>query len=317
MCIAIYKPMGVEFPYKRTLKRCFMKNPDGAGFMVANGSVVEIHKGFMGFRSFWRALRSARIVYGDDVAYVMHFRISTQGGVRQDGCHPFPLSKDMGDLRKLDTYSDIGVAHNGVIDLCTDWSSTYSSYYTRYGSAKKQVDYSDTMKFITEYLSLIIRDRDYYKHQDTLDLIAKLCDSRLAILDASGHCELIGKGWEQDHGVWYSNGGYKEDAKTARTTYTYTYDSKDKSDDDKWSDANSYSGYKWSYDDDSVFDSDGRLIGYEDPYDWYLGADGMYDFSQTDCPATIDGDDSYCGDCKHLLDCWDFAKYAQKSDDMN
>ena len=115
MCIAVYKPMGADFPVKRVLKRCFYKNPDGAGFMVANGSAVEIHKGYMGFRSFWKALREVRYKYGDDKAYVMHFRISTQGGVRQDGCHPFPLSKDMSDLRRLDCEADIGVAHNGIL----------------------------------------------------------------------------------------------------------------------------------------------------------------------------------------------------------
>ena len=121
--------------------------------MVANESSVEIHKGYMGFRSFWRALRTARTLYGDNAAYVMHFRISTQGGVRQDGCHPFPLSKNMDDLRKLDTYADIGIAHNGIIDLCSDWGSTYASYYSKYSAVKKSVDYSDTMKFITDYLS--------------------------------------------------------------------------------------------------------------------------------------------------------------------
>ena len=208
MCIAVYKPAGVGFPVKRVLKRCFYKNPDGAGFMVANGTEVEISKGYMGFRSFWKALREARERCGDDKAYVMHFRISTQGGIRQDGCHPFPLSKNMDDLRKLRSTADIGIAHNGIIDLFTDWSS-YAYYYSKSYSAKKQLDYSDTMKFITEYLSLIIHDRDYYKDNDTLDLIEKLCGSRLAILDGSGHCELIGYGWECNEGVWYSNGTYK------------------------------------------------------------------------------------------------------------
>ena len=305
MCIAVYKPAGVDFPVKRVLKRCFYKNPDGAGFMVADGNQVEIHKGYMGFRSFWKALRQVRERCGDDKAYVMHFRISTQGGIRQDGCHPFPLSKDMADLRKLHSTADIGIAHNGIIDLCTDWSS-YAYYYSKNYSTKKQLDYSDTMKFITEYLSLIIHDRDYYKDNDTLDLIEKLCGSRLAILDGSGHCELIGYGWECNEGVWYSNGTYKLPEVTVKndttstaitTTSTYNYNL----DDNYWE-----SWYEERY---------GRNFeewDYKDPYDPYsdyLDEDGLYDFSQSDCPATVDNDDSYCGDCKQLCECWRAYSY--------
>lgn len=302
MCIAVYKPMGTDFPVKKVLKRCFYKNPDGAGFMVATGSEVIIHKGYMGFRSFWKALREARMEYGDDKAYVMHFRISTQGGVRQDGCHPFPLSKQMSDLRLLHSVTDIGVAHNGIIDLCTDWGSSYSYYYTRSYSAHKQVDYSDTMKFITEYLSLIIHNIDYYKDDDTIDLIDKLVGSRLAILDYTGHCELIGSGWECCDGVWYSNSSYKLPELPAKTE-TAVVESKPSTllNDSYWE--NWYEErYGKGFDD---FD-------YKDPYDPYsdyLDDEGMYDFSQSDCPATLDNDDSYCADCKQLCQCWHITEY--------
>lgn len=303
MCIAVYKPMGTEFPYKRTLKRCFYKNPDGAGFMVANGTEVEIHKGFMGFRSFWKSLREARAKYGDDKAYVMHFRISTQGGIRADGCHPFPLSKDMDSLRKLDTVADIGIAHNGIIDLCTDWSSAYSQYYQR-SYARKAVDYSDTMKFITEYLSLIIHDRDYWMDRDTITLIDKLCDSRLAILDGSGHCELIGSGWECSEGVWYSNSGYKETtekkvvvckANDATTSECYT--------------GNGQYSY-W----DNWYDNYRYGDGFDDPYSAYLQPDGMYDFSQSDCPATLEGDFTYCPECIHQYSCWNYDEKVENDE---
>ena len=156
MCIAIYKPMGVEFPSKKILKTCFNNNPHGAGFMVATGDKIMIHKGFMEFSDFWRALKKSRSIYDSASAYVMHFRISTQGGVRRDGCHPFPLSGDMEELRKLDTECEIGIAHNGIISLTSKG----------YG---KDIDYSDTMKFITDYLSLIIKDRGYFKDDDTVE----------------------------------------------------------------------------------------------------------------------------------------------------
>lgn len=316
MCIAVYKPMGKDFPVKRVLKRCFYKNPDGAGFMVATGSEVIIHKGYMGFRSFWKALREARMEYGDDKAFVMHFRISTQGGIRQDGCHPFPLSKQMSDLRMLHSTTDIGIAHNGIIDLCTDWSSTYSYYYSRSYSARKQVDYSDTMKFITEYLSLIIHDKNYYEDDDTIELIDKLVGSRLAILDYTGHCELIGSGWECSEGVWYSNGTYKEPAVTPKSDSKGSGDTVTTSITDYI--CKSYSDNPWKtskcYDDDywETWYEERYGTGFEDyeykdphdPYSDYLDEEGLYDFSQTDCPATLDNDDSYCADCKQLCQCW-------------
>lgn len=283
MCIAIYKPIGTEFPSKRTLRTCFDNNPHGAGYMVATGDRIIIHKGFMGFRSFWKSLRSTREKYGTDRAYVMHFRISTQGGIREDGCHPFPLSKSMDDLRMLDTTADIAVAHNGIISLC-------SSY-------KKGLDYSDTMKFITEYLSLIIKDADYYKDADALKLIEKLCGSRLAILDKSGHCELIGSGWSAENGVWYSNTSYKPlytkaksgTTKSSATTYSYTY--KPTATPKTW----------WG----DAWDDDEYIYAMYEEYDACRSADGVYDFGNK-CPELELGDSSYCEFCRSYETCFGF-----------
>ena len=266
MCIAIYKPKGVEFPSKSTLKTCFKNNQDGAGFMVATGKQVIISKGHMGFTSFWKALRASREKYGDDKAYVMHFRISTQGGVRQDGCHPFPLSNSMSEMRKLNNVCEIGIAHNGIISLTS-------------GGYSKKVDYSDTMKFITEYLSLIIKDKNYYKDKDTLNLIDKLCGSRLAILDSRGHCELIGDGWQADGGVWYSNDSYLPATERYFPTPTMYGD---------WSDY-------WT---DEYIDT--RYEQYED----FLNKDGLYEFSEEDCPTIELGDASYCDMCTNYMKCY-------------
>ena len=271
MCIAIYKPKGVDFPSKSTLKTCFTNNNDGAGFMVATGKRVYISKGYMGFTSFWKALRSYREKYGDDKAFVLHFRISTMGGVRQDGCHPFPLSSKMNDMRKLDTSCDIGVAHNGIISLTS--------------TGKGNVDYSDTMKFITEYLSLIIKDKHYYKDEDKINLIEKLCGSRLAILDGTGHCELIGTGWSADNGVWYSNDSYKPYAERYYFPTVYgTWDDYATSSDSYWT--SKYGTTVW------------------DEYDEYLNYDGYYEFNVHNCPMAELGDDSYCELCTNILNCF-------------
>ncbi len=279
MCIAIYKPMSVDFPSKKLLKTCFENNPDGAGFMVADGKNVVIHKGYMGFRSFWKALRNARSEYGDDKAFVMHFRISTQGGVRQDGCHPFPLSGNMDDMRLLDAKCDVGIAHNGIISLCS----------TGYRNSK--VDYSDTMAFITEYLSLIIKDNDYYKDADKLTLIDKLCGSRLAILDKKGHCELIGSGWSRVNGVWYSNDSYKTRIYAPITQTSY------------YSSLYDWSNSKTSWE-DVLNEEDKYLAQMYELYDSCICEDGLYDFSEVGCPCEDIGDASYCDYCKGYVKCY-------------
>lgn len=222
MCIIIYKPTGEKFPSKKTLKRCFEANPHGAGLMVADGEYVHIRKGLMSFTAFYKALQKTRQKYGDNAAYVLHFRISTQAGIRADNTHPFPLSSDMAALRELSTVTPIGIAHNGIISL------------TSYGGYFKQITYNDTMLFITDYLSLIIQSLDYYKDKKTLKLIERLCGSRLALLDGGGHCELIGNGWTKDGGVWYSNSSYKTTTATKKATYTPLYDWED--DEDEYAD---------------------------------------------------------------------------------
>lgn len=272
MCIAIYKPIGVEFPSKRRLNTCFKNNPHGAGFMVATGDKVIIHKGFMEFNDFWKALKDARSKYEDTSAFVMHFRISTQGGVRQDGCHPFPLSGDMGELRKLDTECEIGIAHNGIISLTSKG----------YG---KDIDYSDTMKFITDYLSLIIKDKGYFKDDDTLELIDRLCGSRLAILDGRGHCELIGRGWTLVDGVWYSNDSYMERTVKATSYYPSLYD--------------------WGKSDLPWWEQYEVEEPFEEPYDDYINVNGLYEFPIGECPAYEIGDASYCDLCTRYEKCYE------------
>jgi predicted glutamine amidotransferase len=159
------------------------------------------------------------IRYSKDTDFVMHFRISTQGGVNKQCCHPFPLSRKMDDLKCTRAKSKIGIAHNGIIDLTTEYGYT----------AKATITYSDTMKFITDYLSLIIKDRFFYKDDDMLELIARLADSKLAIMDETGHTTLIGE-FEKCNGVYYSNEYYKTE-RYRRAVVRYT--TVDKEDDDK------------------------------------------------------------------------------------
>lgn len=256
MCIIVYKPKGASLPSKKTLKQCFNNNADGAGFMLAKNGEVLINKGFFKFDDFYKKLTAIK----EDVPMVLHFRITTQGGVRADCCHPYPLSDNMHELRRLNTTAEVGVAHNGIISL----TSTYN-----------KVDYNDTMRFITDYLTLIIDKKsrfNYYKDDNKITLINRLIgSSRLAILDKNEHCELIGDGWLQDSGCYYSNGSYK--STTTKKTKKIT----------------SYSSYSWDY---------------FDEWEAYLNTKtGLYEFSGV-CPYTIDGDANYCDECVNNAKCW-------------
>lgn len=258
MCIIVYKKAGAKMPEKATLKQCFEHNPDGAGYMFNLGGQVFIRKGFQTFKAFWDSLSSIVEKYGENPAFVLHFRISTQAGTRQDCTHPFPLSDKMEDLRKLRTNCNIGIAHNGIISL------TSSSYV-------KTITYSDTMKFITDYLTLIIKDKEYYKNADTVKLITRLADSRLAILDGDGTCNLIGSGWIEDGGIWYSNTSYKAPKYVGKYYGAYYDYLEDEEDSDK--------------------------------YDIYIRHDGYYHFPSGYCPFYVEGDTSYCCACADCDKC--------------
>ena len=319
MCIIAYKPLNVAFPEEAILQNCFNNNDHGAGFMYAFEGSVHIHKGYETFEKFMAALNKARAVTGDKVPYVMHFRIATQG---YDKCmtHPFPLSSKMQNLKRLHYKCNIGVAHNGILDITSDGAKTYS----------------DTMKFITDYLSNIIQSYDWYKNKRNKKLIEYLIDgSRLAILDRNNHCELMGKGWEKDNGIYYSN-----------HTWAYSKYAGFSS-----ASANGYYGRAWwDYDDDYddfVWDKDKRTYvrkstlkssgttapassagdkktdtavsaGTQKPVDldldpwrnYWWSEKQVYDFDEDFCPVSVDNDDSYCNKCANCAYCSNVA--AQK-----
>lgn len=195
MCIICYKPKNKPFPNKQTIKAMFENNPDGAGYMYSDAGKVHIRKGFTTLQAFRASLDATREKIGDAAAFVLHFRISTQAHGRVDCTHPFPLSAKMDELRKLKTACDVGIAHNGIIQL------TSKGY-------NKTITYSDTMEFITDYLSLILTQPRAPKDAGVITLINRLCGGRLAILDAKGNCTLTGSGWVNVDGVYYSNTSY-------------------------------------------------------------------------------------------------------------
>lgn len=117
MCIAIVKPRGATIP-KENLEECFRINDDGAGFAVwvkvGNRYTVEVRKGFFTFDDFWAAWSK----YGPEYKALLHFRISTHGGISKDNCHPFLVKN--GDRT-------MAVIHNGVLGAFTRLTDTTKS----------------------------------------------------------------------------------------------------------------------------------------------------------------------------------------------
>lgn len=192
MCIICVSPAGVKQPNVKTLRTMFNRNPHGAGYMFARDGKVTIHKGFMDFDDFFRAVRAERFTKADSVVY--HFRISTQAGVNPEMTHPFPLSNQPRRMRALDLSCKCGIAHNGIIMLTTDPTNT---------------KYSDTAIFITDYLATMIHKPADLRNQGLLDHIYKLAKSKFAIMDAGGYVATVGE-FINESGLLFSNGSYHE-----------------------------------------------------------------------------------------------------------
>lgn len=190
MCIICVSKSGVRQPGEAAIRTMFLRNPHGAGYMVARGGRVVIHKGFMHLADYLRAIREEHFTAADSVVY--HFRISTQAGVNPEMTHPFPLSNQPARMRRLDLTCRCGVAHNGVIRLTSDPDNTR---------------YSDTAIFITGYLSQIIRRRSDLRDQRVLDHIFQIARSKFAIMDGSGYVATVGN-FINERGLLYSNASY-------------------------------------------------------------------------------------------------------------
>ena len=192
MCIICVSKSGVRQPGEAAIRAMFLNNPHGAGYMVARGGRVEIHKGFMRLDEYLRAIRKECFTPQDSVVY--HFRISTQAGVNPEMTHPFPLSNQPGRLRSLDQSCRIGVAHNGIIRLTSDPNNKR---------------YSDTAIFVADYLSQILHTRADLRDRRKLSVVYQLAQSKFAIMDGGGYVATVGA-FIHERGLLFSNGSYRE-----------------------------------------------------------------------------------------------------------
>lgn len=191
MCIIAASPKGAPQPSMDALRRMFLNNPHGAGYMVARDGYVDISKGYMDWQSFSRAIRYES--FGPQDAVVYHFRISTQAGVNPYMTHPFPISADITNSRLLELRCHIGAAHNGIIKLTTDPTDK---------------TYSDTAHYVAEFLAYLVRDEEDMANPDILSAIERTTQSKWALMDGEGTIKTIGA-FHEDGGILYSNYTYQ------------------------------------------------------------------------------------------------------------
>jgi predicted glutamine amidotransferase len=197
MCIIAVSKAGAKQPTLDQLRNMFDRNPDGAGYMYARDGKVTIHKGFTTFDDFSRAVKAENFTINDPVVY--HFRISTQAGKRPEMTHPFPLTEIRENCEALDLTCSVGIAHNGIIRMTSD---------------AKEMRFSDTVIFITDYMTKLIRNHADITDKSVNEMIEYLTNSKWAIMDGStGNIVTVGK-FIEDDGVLFSNTSYVKYCKT-------------------------------------------------------------------------------------------------------
>ena len=193
MCIIAAKPAGVAMPSRDTIRTMWDSNRDGAGIMYVEGHKVHIEKGFMKYKAFAKKLDELeRRLDLTKTPVVMHFRITTHGGTKPENCHPFPVTDSIGALKKTQSHTDLGVAHNGIIHIIP------------------RSGISDTMEYIASQLAPLKRALPrFYENKNAMLLVKNAIDSKMAFLTKEGKIYTIGY-FIEDEGVLYSNDSYQK-----------------------------------------------------------------------------------------------------------
>ena len=230
MCIICAKPAGVNLPDEATISRMFSHNRDGAGIMYTCNGKVKIVKGLMTAGDVFKTLDVIKKKIDPlKEAMVLHFRIGTAGGNIPANTHPYPITDSLPLLQKLETITDVGVAHNGIIDI-----------------TPRQKNINDTMEYIMSQLAPLKRAvPKFYENKDLMLMVKNAISSKMAFLTGDRFIYTIGDFIEED-GLLYSNSSY-QDYDYRNFTYKYSKyygdNSKWKTGWDEWDDEDEWEGY--------------------------------------------------------------------------
>jgi predicted glutamine amidotransferase len=221
MCVVAASYKGVGIPPKPTMKDMYDSNPDGAGFAYALNKRVYIEKGFMTYDDFTKALDDLedklKVKYNltlKDISIMFHFRIGTHGPNSAELTHPFPISSQKKHFDALDLYTDVVMAHNGIIRSVTPIT-----------------DWSDTTQYVKDVLHpLYLDNKDFYKSEHIQRLIENTINgSRFVFLDKHGEFTYIGDWVESKEagleGIKFSNLNHEDNYLSYYSGYGSYYDS--------------------------------------------------------------------------------------------
>ena len=200
MCIIIAKYKNGRLPKKDELKNSFEYNSDGAGFMYVNNGKVVIDKGYMTYENFIDRFDELCEKFNnfEDKSLVIHCRIGTSSSNTAKNTHPYPISHKERDLHKKYVETELGVAHNGIIQEYTpNW---------------KNPSTNDTQEFILKYLSPLYDNyKEFYKNKYLMNGIEDIIKSKLVFLDTDDKIYFVGKNKfiEEDTGLFFSNDSYR------------------------------------------------------------------------------------------------------------
>lgn len=171
MCLAIYKPAGVEIPADR-IARAHTQNPDGFGYSYPadSGECMMLAKGVFTREA---VLAMARDIPKEKPALI-HFRFATVGEINRVNSHPF-------------AFSDWAMVHNGP------------QIAPGFGNAK----ISDSRDFAHKLAEFPFTSIKSAKDRLLANIAA---GNKVAFLSARGECVILREelGTWKD-GAWYSN----------------------------------------------------------------------------------------------------------------
>jgi hypothetical protein len=184
MCIAILNTPNVTFS-KSLIRNCWENNGDGAGLIYTDTKRKSLHtfKELQSVDTFYNKYIEVRRKHPKS-KIVLHFRISTSGGVNITNTHPFSVN------------DALAFVHNGVI--------------TELNGIDKQR--SDTNLFNERVLKNLPNGFD--QNETIAKLIGKyIGHSKLIFLNAMNQALIVNSGLGQEDkdykGCWFSNSTYK------------------------------------------------------------------------------------------------------------
>lgn len=185
MCVIIVIPKG-ETITKNELKDAWEVNPDGGGFAYNHKGKVYFQKGYMTFKSYFKAIKR----YIGKVDLVIHLRISTSSIINKEQTHPYKLGNPriLRGITKQPVICMNGIIHNQHEYKNMNDTSSYIK------------DHQQAFKVI---------------NQDILNIIEENTNSKWCVVTPNDI--ILSKRFIKSDNKYYSNQNHKY-----KPTYTFT-----------------------------------------------------------------------------------------------